>query len=526
MHRQSIPITDVIILDRQRELDLSHVASLAQSIKELGLIQPIVINQDKRLIAGGHRLAACKMLGLQMIDFVYRETLSEDELQEMELTENVKRMDNRWQDTCLAIAKIHFLKVKKNALDSKTWGHRDTGAFLNINQAKVSYSLIVARELLLDDTKQGPFWKADTFTDAYGLLMQRDTDAAVKLLATSQGQQTFNAVDCFTFTEPKNNPFTLTETTQSDRDVDEEIRILRDKEDFDLFYTAINNNPKYKNRIFAHWSHANPKKSREEFDKLWSTRTDKDLYWHYRSLEKVVINLSNQYIWTDSIRFMCANPSTFDHIITDIPFGIDIEMIDQTSSIKGIDSIKAEHTVEGNEELHAQFFPAAFVTLKDNAFLITWCDMMQWDRMYHLAVAAGFKVQRWPIIWDKIYPCLNQMAQYNFTKSFEIAMVCRKGNITLPQKQSDCIIHTGKDSLSDGHPFAKPYLLWERLITAVSIEGQSILDPFAGSGSCLKSGIKLKRIMTGIEKDEQLYYNGIESMKQFYLSLDVTATFA
>lgn len=47
-----------------RKLDLLHVIHLAQCIAVLGLLEPIVVDQRHRLIAGAHRLAACRLLSL------------------------------------------------------------------------------------------------------------------------------------------------------------------------------------------------------------------------------------------------------------------------------------------------------------------------------------------------------------------------------------------------------------------------------------------------------------------------------
>ena len=45
-----------------RPLTPKHVFTLAMTIHEVGLIEPIVIDRDGRLIAGGHRLMAMKLL--------------------------------------------------------------------------------------------------------------------------------------------------------------------------------------------------------------------------------------------------------------------------------------------------------------------------------------------------------------------------------------------------------------------------------------------------------------------------------
>lgn len=523
MNRIQLPIESIIVLDRQREVNLAKVADLAENIKSVGLIQPIVINQDKRLIAGGHRLAACKLAGLTHIDVVYRETLSEAELQELELYENIKRSDLTWQERCMAVAKIHELKKRSAAKDSKSWGQKETGEMLGISQGHVSYSIIVARALR-DQPKDGELWQADGLAAAWSIVMRWQQELAERELA-KRHNETKKLVPTV---EDSMAAFDSIVVEEDDKELDFQLRQVRDKENFAEYIAFIKSDKKYLDRVEAHWLFANRGQTHDDFLKAWESRKDTDLYWEHRCIyQETTIDLSSMYHHGDSIAFMLSHPSIFDHIITDIPYGIDIEHIDQHVGMKDITTIKDEHTVEGNESLFESFFPAAFTTLKDNAFLITWCDIMQWQRMYDLAIAAGFKVQRWPITWSKSHSCLNQMAQYNFTKSTEIAMVCRKGNITLVEKQPNCVISAGRDDLCDfiNHPFAKPFTLWERLMLAVSIENQYILDPFAGRGSSLLTGIKLGRKMCGVELNDAHYNAGLENLKTYYTKLNPKTTF-
>jgi phage N-6-adenine-methyltransferase len=58
---------DIRIADRLRPLDLQWVEQLKQSIAEIGLTNPITVAPDLTLIAGHHRLAACKALGLESV---------------------------------------------------------------------------------------------------------------------------------------------------------------------------------------------------------------------------------------------------------------------------------------------------------------------------------------------------------------------------------------------------------------------------------------------------------------------------
>ena len=57
-----VKLDEVVVGDRVRR-GVGDVASLAASIEDLGLLQPIVITSDKRLICGARRLAACRQLG-------------------------------------------------------------------------------------------------------------------------------------------------------------------------------------------------------------------------------------------------------------------------------------------------------------------------------------------------------------------------------------------------------------------------------------------------------------------------------
>jgi ParB/RepB/Spo0J family partition protein len=60
------PVSDIRIGVRHRR-DLGDIDELARSIDEVGLLHPIVVRSDGRLIAGERRLAACKRLGWQRV---------------------------------------------------------------------------------------------------------------------------------------------------------------------------------------------------------------------------------------------------------------------------------------------------------------------------------------------------------------------------------------------------------------------------------------------------------------------------
>lgn len=63
-----VSIRDIHIKDRLRMLDADHARELAESIRELGLLNPLTVDRDYTLIAGLHRLEAVKLLGWTKVE--------------------------------------------------------------------------------------------------------------------------------------------------------------------------------------------------------------------------------------------------------------------------------------------------------------------------------------------------------------------------------------------------------------------------------------------------------------------------
>lgn len=61
-----INIDEIKIIDRKR--NAGDVTQLCASINEIGLLQPITVTSDFKLIAGLHRITACKLLGWKEIE--------------------------------------------------------------------------------------------------------------------------------------------------------------------------------------------------------------------------------------------------------------------------------------------------------------------------------------------------------------------------------------------------------------------------------------------------------------------------
>jgi len=80
----------------RKNFDEEKIAELASSIKENGLIQPIVVSKSGdlyKIIAGERRWRAARMAGLTMVPVYIKEEIKGKKLLELALIENLQRQD-------------------------------------------------------------------------------------------------------------------------------------------------------------------------------------------------------------------------------------------------------------------------------------------------------------------------------------------------------------------------------------------------------------------------------------------------
>jgi len=135
--------------------DYGELGDLVDSILRFGLIQPIVIDQDNNLVAGGRRYRASKIAGLVYVPYHRFADCDELALREIELEENIRRKDMTWHEQSRLVAEIHRLKQEKYGAqigrpaegEEKGWGMRDTASAANLSLAMTSYVINGARLL-------------------------------------------------------------------------------------------------------------------------------------------------------------------------------------------------------------------------------------------------------------------------------------------------------------------------------------------------------------------------------------------
>lgn len=107
---RDIKIDDIIPDPDQprRDFKLEELNALAESIKEHGVLQPIVVTKEDnkyKIVAGERRWRASKIAGLETIPSVVR-TLDEQNRIEISLIENVQRTDLNAIEIATAYAKL------------------------------------------------------------------------------------------------------------------------------------------------------------------------------------------------------------------------------------------------------------------------------------------------------------------------------------------------------------------------------------------------------------------------------------
>lgn len=186
MYRE-IPLS-LIVIDREerQRRELPGIPELASSIRQIGLINPVVITEDFVLIAGERRLEACRSIGWDTIPTITKEDLAPHQLQLLELEENIKRLELPWKDECHAIARYHRLRCEADEAHTQ----EATAAELSISLRSLQSKLAVAKEL---ESGNDLVVAADKFTVAANIVSRAaerkaaaEAETITRILAPAQ----------------------------------------------------------------------------------------------------------------------------------------------------------------------------------------------------------------------------------------------------------------------------------------------------------------------------------------------------
>lgn len=201
MSFHSFPISSIFYnkAARQRQ-DLGDVSDLVNSIRAVGLLNPIIITSEGELIAGERRLSAARALGWTHIVVQFREELSDLEKERIEFDENARRLDLTWQERTLAVLRYHELS---RGIEGPAWTQLDTAARMGFSEAWIKKTLRVARALREGDKL---ILSAPQFSVAYGICERQDArkqDSELEALNTLLNGGTVPGVSLHTVLSPE-----------------------------------------------------------------------------------------------------------------------------------------------------------------------------------------------------------------------------------------------------------------------------------------------------------------------------------
>ncbi len=404
---------------QRREFDEDSISSLSSSIQHRGLLHPVVcrVNTEKQieLVAGERRLRAIQMLAELDIDFTHDDTLflagtlpivyvndlSDIELWEVELEENILRTDLTWQEKSMAVAQLHKLRTSQALEKSGTQTFRDTATELKGNFAHGAEISSVGDDLIISQNLDNP-----------------------EVVKASSKKEAMKVID---------------------------------------------------------------KKARKEH----RAKLAEDF-----NLEGVKHSL----IHADSLTWMQAAPSAiFDCLITDPPYGVDANNFGS--------NFETEHEYQDDwqyfKTLAETLSQEAFRLLKDNSHAYIFCSFEGFLYLKGCMENIGFKVWTQPLIWSKgdgNAPWVNR----GHKRTYECILYAMKGARDVNTVAPD-VIFCGSVAKRE-HAAQKPVPLLVELMKRSMNPGESVFDPFAGSGSIFKAATEASMVATGIERSED-YFN-------------------
>lgn len=158
------------------------------------------------------------------------------------------------------------------------------------------------------------------------------------------------------------------------------------------------------------------------------------------------------------------------------------------------------HFFDGDCPTWEQMMPLVFACLRDNAHFYTMADSKNQLEMQVQALAAGFRFHNL-LYWDKGTCTPNRW----YMKNAEYVGFFFKGKaFSINDCSSKQGIYVAHQDVSE-HPTEKPVALMKHYIHNSSKAGETVFDPFCGTGTTGVAAIRAGRKFVGIEKDPRWF---------------------
>lgn len=191
---------------------------------------------------------------------------------------------------------------------------------------------------------------------------------------------------------------------------------------------------------------------------------------------------------------LIADGVTVDSIITDPPYGMSFQ-----SNYREVKHslIKNDNSLEWLED----FAKRCYSLSKDNTAHYIFCSFHNID-IFKQAFEKEFVVKN-ILVWEKNNTSMGDL-KGNFAPKIEFILFLHKGRRLINGKRTPNIFKFSRTK-NELHPTQKPVDLMSHLIEKFTDEGQTVLDPFMGSGTTGVACKQTNREFIGIELDKDYF---------------------
>lgn len=183
-----------------------------------------------------------------------------------------------------------------------------------------------------------------------------------------------------------------------------------------------------------------------------------------------------------------------DLVLTDPPYGMSFQSNYRKKRYNGI--INDDHLGWLDEFVDELYNACAFGSAQ-----YVFCSFHNVD-LFKQAFARKFKVKNL-LVWEKNNTSMGDL-KGDFAPKVEFVLLMHKGRAMIRGKRDPNIFRFNRTQ-NNLHPTQKPVDMCEYLVSKFSDAGQSVLDPFMGSGTTGVACMRTGRKFIGIEKDADYF---------------------
>ena len=443
---------------RQRGNPEKDIDQLAASIDRDGLLHPITIHADGKLVAGERRLLAHKKLGKEQIRAQIFERLPYADAYRIELQENIARRQLPWQDEARAVMIYHEMKLK---ISQGEWTLLATANDLGTSKTTIHRALTVAK-YLTDEEVMG----CQSIDGALNLIKGRAERA--NAAAAARGLEIAHAapkpvIDKNLSKEDKGKAllsmFNASDSGEAASDVEEDVALI-------------------------------------EAGEIAAASLKQHEAKQAAAVKQPIIT-ANFLEWVETYE----GPA-FDVLHVDFPYGKDYH----GSGTRMTGRAHIAPTYSDSPDVMWELVEA-LITWQDKlalpvAHMLFWMDMEFYDGLKTTFSNAGWKLaQPYPLIWHKPYQGVAADVKRRPRHTYETALLFSRGDRKLVKLDQDVFVGRKEENL---HISQKSEDMLTQFLGMLVDENTAVFDPTCGSGSALAVARKLgsPRVL-GLELNEE-----------------------